>query len=70
MLGALAISAIAAVLGKMLRVPLPASNAARSVIAGSAFTPGVVHAMTLWWPSIVVVLGYTLVSVVFGSIYF
>lgn len=73
MLGALAISAVAAVMGRKSGVPPPAGNAARAaigVMAGSAFTPDVVQTLALWWPSLIGVLAFTLVSIVSGFVYF
>lgn len=73
MLGSLTATAIVATLGRNWFVPLPIRDAARPVIgvmAGSAFTPAIVQVLPLWWPALLVVLGFTLVSVMAGFLFF
>ena len=73
MLGALATSAAVAISGRRWLMPDAARDVARPVIgllAGSAFTPAIVASLPQWWPALLLVLGFTLLSLGAGYLYF
>jgi membrane AbrB-like protein len=72
-LGSITSTAIVALAGFNWALPLFLRDLARPVIglmAGSAFTATVVASMMHWWPALIVVLLYTLVTVALGMAYF
>ena len=72
-LGSMTAAGIAAVAGRRWELHPSVRNYARPVIgvmAGSAFTPAVVGSIALWWPAVLSVLAYTLLTVLAGYLYF
>lgn len=72
-LGSITASAIAAFAGAKWVLPMPVRELARPVtglMAGSAFTASVVASLAQWWPALVIVLVYTLITVFLGWFYF
>lgn len=72
-LGAIATSAIAAVAGNRWPMPSELRAFARPVVgvlAGSAFTPGIVSAMPGWWPALLIIAIYSIAISAAGFIVF
>lgn len=72
-LGSLTASAIVALAGRKWSLPGVAWNFARpcvGVLAGSAFTLPVIVALAGWWDVLLVLLVYSIVVTVLGSLYF
>ncbi|MBB4286557.1 AbrB family transcriptional regulator [Roseospira goensis] len=73
MLGAITATTATAVAGVPLRVPAPLRLTMVSVLGvmlGSAFHPGIVAQMMAWWPSLLGLVGYVLLSTVAVMVYF
>jgi len=73
MLGSLAASALVAIGGRPWLMPVALRDVARPIIgllAGSAFTPAIVASLPHWWPALLLVLGFTLLSLGTGYLYF
>ncbi|WP_075218035.1 AbrB family transcriptional regulator [Mongoliimonas terrestris] len=72
-LGALAFSGVAAVWGNRWPMPSGLRSFARPVVgvlAGSAFTPGVVSSMADWWPALIVIALYSVAISALGYFVF
>ncbi|WP_229729346.1 AbrB family transcriptional regulator [Agaricicola taiwanensis] len=72
-LGAMVASAVVSIAGHDFGVPLSVRDFARPVVgvmAGSAFSPAVIASLAAWWPAILVMLGYTLVTIFLGGLFF
>ena len=72
-LGSITAASAVAILGQPWLLKTPARNFVRPVVgvlAGSSFTPALVSAITVWWPAILLLIGYALVMLALGYVFF
>jgi len=72
-LGAILATGIAAATGSRFLLKAPARNFVRPVVgvlAGSSFTPELAAGIASWWPAILLLLAYSLVTLAVGYPYF
>ncbi|MFT5931153.1 MAG: membrane AbrB-like protein [Hyphomonas sp.] len=73
MLGAVTFTAMAVAFGGRPSMPVAVRDVSRPVIgvlAGSAFTPAILTQAASWWPAIMLILSYTLATLVIGFFYY